>query len=153
LVGEGLVTVEDVRIAKHVHRDLASLRTSLRVEDCMSRDVVAVQTNTPLADAALLLLGRDFRALPVTSDDEQLVGILTNTDLVERGKLTVRVELLEALDETARAEALKGSGGTTVGEAMTADPVAIGPDEPIERAAVLMLERGVKRLPLVDYGG
>ena len=36
---------------------------------------------------------------------------------------------------------------------MTRGPVTIGPDEPVERAAFLMYDHAVKRLPVVDDAG
>jgi len=41
----------------------------------------------------------------------------------------------------------------TAGELMTSRPVTIGPDEPVEQAAFLMYDRGIKRLPVVDEAG
>jgi signal-transduction protein with cAMP-binding, CBS, and nucleotidyltransferase domain len=39
-----------------------------------------------------------------------------------------------------------------VAEAMSAPPVTIGPDRPVSEAAMLMLDEGVNRLPVVDGG-
>jgi CBS-domain-containing membrane protein len=45
------------------------------------------------------------------------------------------------------------AAGVTAAELMTGSPVTIGPDQPVEQAAFLMYDRGVKRLPLVDGTG
>jgi CBS domain-containing protein len=40
-----------------------------------------------------------------------------------------------------------------VGEAMTREPLTIGPDESVSAAARVMSEHSVKRLPVVDRDG
>lgn len=153
MVREGLITVEDVDIAKYSHRDLPAMRPSLSVADLMTRDVTAVDPRAPLGEIVDLLIGRDFRSVPVVDQDGRLIGIITNGDLVERGGLPARLELLGAMDATARREAVALAGPRTAAEVMTPDPVVIGPDEPVERASELMLSHGLKRLPVVDAGG
>src|SRR6266536_471849 len=50
MVREGLVTVEDVQVAKYTHRDLPALRPTLNVGDVMTRNVATVEAHTPLAN-------------------------------------------------------------------------------------------------------
>ncbi len=152
LVGEGLVTVEDVNIVKYTHRDLAAMQQAMTVGEVMTRDVEAVQPDTPLADVVDRLIDQDFRALPVAADG-RLVGIITNGDLVERGGLPARVELLQVLGPEARHQALAAARSHTARDVMTPDPATIGPDAPLARAVELMLHRGLKRLPVVGAGG
>jgi CBS domain-containing protein len=83
------------------------------------------------------------------------VGIITNRDLVERGGVSGRIELLRALGAGAREQELAASsaGRLTAAEVMTREVVRVGPDEPLERAAHLMADRRIKRLPVVDQAG
>ena len=118
----------------------------------MTREVVSVQPDTPLGETVRLLLDRNFRALPVVDAQNRLVGIITNRDLVERGGLTARVELLSALDGPAlqRELAASGAGERTAADVMTPEPTRVTADEKLERAAHLMVEHRIKRLPVVD---
>jgi CBS domain-containing protein len=118
----------------------------------MTREVVSVRPDTPLGEVVRLLLERDFRALPVVDADGRLLGIITNADLVERGGLSGRLELLRVLDSAALERELVASGarGRTAADVMTADVVQTVADEPLQRAAHLMAERKIKRLPVVD---
>src|SRR6266536_3391201 len=50
LVREGLITVEDVQVAKYAHRDLPALRPTLNVGGVMTRNVATVEAHTPLAN-------------------------------------------------------------------------------------------------------
>lgn len=52
------------------------------VTQIMSRRVRTVRPATPASEAATLLLEHKFGCLPVVGDDEQLVGIITETDFL-----------------------------------------------------------------------
>ena len=84
----GLVTHRDIlrwslnrfeRDSLHQHLD-AERKHSTFVAAIMTRDVATVQPDTPLYDAAMLLLAHMYRCLPVTEEDGTLVGIVTEHD-------------------------------------------------------------------------
>jgi CBS domain-containing protein len=153
MVSEGLITIEDVQIVKYSHRDLSAMRASLSVGDVMTRPVASVGLDTPLSMVVDALVGPDFRAVPVVDADGRLVGIITNTDLVERGGLPARVELLAAMEPAYRRVLVGARGGRTAEHVMTRAPIAIRPTAPVEQAIELMLSRGLKRLPVTDDAG
>ncbi|MCC7106853.1 MAG: DUF190 domain-containing protein, partial [Chloroflexi bacterium] len=153
MVVEGLVTVEDITIAGYAHRDLSQVHPSLRVGDLMTRDPAVVHRETPLSEIAHLLLERDLRSLPVVEQDGRLAGIITNGDLVERGGLAARLELLGASAPSVRSEAVASAQPATAGELMTPSPVSIAPHQPIQRAIELMTSGPFKRLPVTDVSG
>jgi CBS domain-containing protein len=109
-------------------------------------------TAAPLAEAVGMLLDRDYRALPVVDAANTLVGIVTNGDLVQRGGLSARMQLLVALQRPALERELASHRvqEKTVGDVMTREVVSVQPDEPLDRATHLMVERRIKRLPVVD---
>lgn len=49
----------------------------------MTRTLVTVRPETPIADAAALLVERKFGCLPVTASDGTLLGIVTSHDFVK----------------------------------------------------------------------
>ncbi|MDY0340196.1 MAG: CBS domain-containing protein [Coriobacteriia bacterium] len=51
------------------------------VEDVMTADPIVIQADTPLSDAATLMVERDVSRLPVV-DGERLVGIISKSDIV-----------------------------------------------------------------------
>lgn len=153
MVTEGLVTVEDVQIARYSHRPVrADVPEHLRVADVMSRAVVSVRPETALAELVRLLIAGGYRALPVVDAAERVVGIVTNGDLVERGGLAMRLELLA----TAGPEAIEreiAASGQTAADLMTRPAVTVPADATVLAAARLMAERRLKRLPVVDAAG
>jgi CBS domain-containing protein len=149
----GLVTVEDVEIASYSHRPVrADVPEHLRVADVMNHDVVSVRPETHLKDLVGLLIGRDYRAVPVVDEAERVIGIITNGDLVQRGGLAMRLELLAtASREAIRHElAALASNGWTAADIMTREVVTVAPDISVFDAARLMAQQRLKRLPVVD---
>ena len=154
LAGSGIVTVEAVRVASYGGRRVEQFRFDLPVRDAMSRDVVTVNPTMPVREAVERLVGRGFRALPVVDEAGQLVGMVTNRDLVERGGLEARIELLGAMSPDARATIVgRLDPGLTVADVMTAVPVSIGVTQSLGQAAHLMADRRLKRLPVTDDDG
>lgn len=153
MVTAGLITVEDVVIAAYSHRPVrADVPERLRVGDVMQRDVVQVHPDTPLGELVELLVGQDYRAVPVVDAAGQVVGIVTNGDLVERGGLAMRLELLatgsrEAIQQELAALA---TNGRTTADVMTREVVTVPPEFSVLEAARLMSRRRLKRLPVVD---
>jgi CBS-domain-containing membrane protein/PII-like signaling protein len=156
MVAEGLVTVEDVQVASYSHRPVrADIPEHLRVADVMNRDVVRVQPETPLKELVELLVGRDYRAVPVVDEAERVVGIVTNGDLVGRGGLAMRLELLVTASREAIQQELAAlsANGRTAADVMTREVVTVPPDISVLEATRLMTQRRLKRLPVVDAMG
>jgi len=61
---------------------------TVSVVDVMHRDVVTVEPDLPVADAARILLENKYGCLPVVDEDGVLVGILTEADFL---RLAVRL--------------------------------------------------------------
>lgn len=154
LAGSGIVTVEEVWIAAYGGRRLEQLRFDLPVEDAMTRPVVSASESDTVRAAAEALVGREFRALPVVDDAGRLVGVVSNTDLIERGGLGARIELLSAMEPDAREVFLdRIPADRLVGDVMTRDVVSVGTRDTVAAATRVMSERGLKRLPVVDAAG
>jgi CBS domain-containing protein len=82
----GIVTLGDVRNACPSEAttlsiyELSYLLTTVTAADIMRQSVVAVQADSPVADAARLMLTQKISGLPVL-DGSQLVGMLTESDI------------------------------------------------------------------------
>jgi CBS domain-containing protein len=153
MVTAGVITVEDVVVAAYSHRPVrADVPERLRVADVMRRDVVQVHPDTPLGELVELLVGQDYRAVPVVDAAGQVVGIVTNGDLVERGGVAMRLELLATVSREAIQQALAAltTHGWTAADVMTREVVTVPPELSVLEAARLMAHRLLKRLPVVD---
>ncbi len=154
LVRHGFITVEDTEVLlqePHPVRDVAATAT---VGDVMSRDVVTVTPSTEVREVVELTLGKTYRAVPVVEGGSP-VGIITSSDLVQRGGLGVRLDLLESLRRPEVNELFEhlARKGQTAADVMTPNPVTIAVTTPLPQAAETMARRRLKRLPVVDDAG
>lgn len=110
----------------------------------MSPNPVTVRPESDfLAAVAILKAGR-FRSLPVVTSEGKLVGILTDRDVAAASPPTV--------GEGSPKQPDYYGVSLTVDQVMDPDPVTIGPQVPLEEAALVMLHRRVDRLLIVDEG-
>ncbi|AEM39655.1 putative signal transduction protein with CBS domains [Pyrolobus fumarii 1A] len=108
----------------------------LLVRDVMTREVVTITPDEPVIEAARKMKQYEIGSVVVVSQRGEVIGIITERDLVTR----VVAENRDPLK-------------TTVREVMTPNPITVYDDTPLEIAARLMSERGVGHLPVVDKAG
>lgn len=151
--GSGLVVLDEVQIVGYGGRGVDQLRFDLHVEDVMRGDVVSVRDDAPVREAVDLLIGQEFRALPVVDAGRRLRGIVANTDLLERAGLRARLELLSAMPAESREAVLAALPDRRVSEVMHGDVAAVHLRDTLEAVTHQMAERRLKRLPVVDGDG
>jgi CBS domain-containing protein len=133
-----------------------SWNTHMRVGDFMTARVVTVQPDSPVAEAAQLMLDKNVSGLPVIDAAGNIVGIVTEHDLLRRLAngprstpphwLQFMIKRQEMANESARFHEAK------VAEVMTCNPLTITEGAPIEDACRLIEKHGFKRLPVVRDG-
>jgi CBS domain-containing protein len=153
LAGSGVVTLDEVEIASYGRRSIEQLRFDLPVEDVMTRDVLSVTADAPVRTAVERLIDRAFRALPVVDRDGRVVGVVSSGDLVSRGGLGARLELLSAMSETGRRGFLDQLSARRIADVMTPNPSIVASTATLADATRLMAERKIKRVPVVDGDG
>jgi CBS domain-containing protein len=110
----------------------------IEVEQVMTRPVITTSCETPILDAAKLLIEHDISSLPVMEGD-RLGGIVTRTDF-----LRVAAELLAA---EVRAHGVEAP----VARLMTACPVTIAaPNDGLDVAHSLMRAQRLHHLPVLE---
>ncbi len=103
----------------------------MNVRDIMSTDVSWVDPSAKLTDIAKLMKDKDVGSVPVVQNNT-VKGIITDRDIVIR-----------VISEG------KDTNQVTADQVMSADPVVIEESESIDRAADIMFEYQIKRLPVV----
>lgn len=95
----GIVTIGDIREASPSDAttlsiwELNYLWAQLTVEKVMTRKVVSVKPDTPIIDAAEMMLNHKVSGLPVIDDEHQLLGVLTESDIF---RMLVKVRTQES---------------------------------------------------------
>jgi CBS domain-containing protein len=128
----------------------------MKAADVMVRGVVTVHPDTDVADAIKLLAERDISALPVVDAQGDLVGIISEADLLHRVEIGTekhRPWLQESLTAaTTLAEEFAKSHGKKVSEVMTKGVVSATEDTPLAEIATLFERQRIKRVPIVRDG-
>lgn len=114
----------------------------------MSRDVATVTPDTPLDEALKLLRRHSIKALPVVDSERRVIGILTQTDLVDRAA-SLRAGLQAGFGALFR----RSDGGAVAGDIMSAPVLTATPDLPLGRLIPIMSDAGHHHLPVVDEEG
>jgi len=102
-----------------------------QLKDLMSRDVKVIDPDMTIAEAAQRMRDGDFGMLPVGEDD-RMIGTISDRDIAIR-----------AIAEGKDAD-------TKVREVMTEGIAWAYEDDSVEKAALIMSERQVRRLPVVN---
>ena len=112
------------------------------VTDWMSKNVYTVNSDSPLSEAVKILREKKIKHLPVVDKKHAVVGVLSDRDIKEYmpSKATTLdvFELHNVLLETKVAKVMKK-------QVFTAKP-----DLPIEEAAMLMYDKNIGCLPIVE---
>jgi len=154
MIRHGFITVDDTEVALFCPYPVRDIASALRAADVMSHEVVSVTGDASVRKIVELLVGKSYRAIPVLKEGMP-VGIITNSDLVNRAGLTIRVDLLPSLDTPelhAELEHLT-QGGKTAESVMTPGPVTVNQAMPLTQVGEIMAYRHLKRLPVVDDHG
>jgi len=126
----------------------------MKAADVMTRDVMTVRPETPVAQAIRLMLDNNFSGLPVMNADGKLVAILTEGDLLRRSETGTerhRPRWLEILMGPGRiAGEYVRTHGRKVEDIMTTGVVSVAADTPLDEVVSLMERRRIKRLPVLD---
>lgn len=102
-----------------------------RVRDLMTVDVPLTTLNTPVSDAARLMRAADRDSL-IVFDLGRAIGIVTERDIIRK----ITAEGLDAMR-------------VHVAQIVSSPLITIHPDRPAKEAAVLMLQKKIRHLPVV----
>jgi len=151
-VADGIVAVRDIDVVVHKTSGVLMPRNT-RVREIMTASPDKVTADTPLSDVAQLLLSSTFTGVPVVDKANRPVGVIALGDLIYKADLPLRLGLLTGPDHPKKEEVLLALGTRTAAEIMSQPAVVIEENQPATAAVDLMIEKNVKRLPVVDTAG
>lgn len=128
----------------------------MRAVDVMTPNVITVTLDTEVREIAGLLLEHNISALPVVDASGNVLGIVSEGDLmrrVENGTGRRKSWWLRSIFAGANdaSEYIKRHA-RKAGEIMTPNPVTITEDEPLHRVARMLEKQHIKRVPVVRDG-
>jgi len=114
------------------------------IKDWMATTVLTVDANTSVMRAGKTMKDNNIRRLPVVSQGK-LAGIITDSDLKEASP--------SSKTEMDMHEMYYLLSEMKVKDVMSANPVSLGQDDTLEKAALVMLNETISGLVIIDDDG
>ena len=105
----------------------------MKVKDCMCNEVCCMTPNETIKDCAKLMNAKHIGCVPVCDDSQNLVGLVTDRDIILRGI---------ACD--------KDINTTPISEIMTCNVCSCSSDADVTEVEHLMCENQIKRVPIIE---
>ncbi len=105
----------------------------MTVKDIMTDPAIVIAEDASVMEAANLMRQHNIGSVPVVNDDQNIVGIVTDRDIVIRN-------MARGMDPKSHS----------VEEIMTKDVSCVTPETEIDEAAQVMANDKVRRLPVVE---
>lgn len=132
-------------------------RETLDASDIMVRDVVTIDSESLIAEAVSKMVEHDISGIPVTDKKGNLIGIISESDVLKHGNLIMVPDYLGLLDsmlysrnpEKYKAE-IKKTLRDKVKTAMSRKVFTATEDTPVGEIALRMSNRDINRIVIVD---
>ena len=124
--------------------------------DIMTNEVIAIDENATVPAVAKLLAERGISAVPVVDKDNQVIGMVSEGDLLHRAETGTERRRPWWLDMMASTNKLAGdyikSHSGKVKDVMTRNVLSVTETTPVADIAFLLETNRIKRVPVVRDG-
>ena len=131
-------------------------KPAMNASDIMTKTVITATPDTTVKQAAELMSQNHISAIPVLDKDDDLVGIVSEGDLmrrVEGAKDQTRSWWLSLFSESqTSARSFIQERGQYLKDIMTTQVTTTTPDMPVGQIAQLLEKKHIKRVPVVEDG-
>jgi len=131
----------------------------LKASDIMQKDPMTVSPETTVEELGRIFIDMNITGLPVVKASGELVGVVTENDLISRNKQIHIPTLLRLFDAFIPLEGfnafeaeIKRISAKVVGDVCTKDTLTVNPDTTLEEIATIMTEKRMHHLPVLDTG-
>lgn len=130
------------------------------VAQVMTPTPITVTPEMPLKEAIAILVEHKISGLPVIDKEGELIGVIAESDLmwqetgVEAPPYIMILDSIIYLQNPARHEKeIHKALGQTVADVMSDKPITIQGNQPVKKAAQLLHDKQIRRLPVLDNEG
>ena len=134
---------------------LERLSREVTAAEIMTREVVAVNPDTPVSEVAAAMGRRGVSGLPVVDAEHKVVGVISEKDFLSRMGVTEPQNFMSLV-----AGCLKTKGCVALpikkalaGDIMSSPAVTVAPDTPVRDIAAILTARGINRVAVSDPVG
>jgi len=136
---------------------------AILAKEVMITPVISIRADTPLKKAAEILDENSFSGVPVVDEDDQLIGIISETDILRYTQQIIGQPLRDPhrvftksqevlyVDITHRGiEVIELVASTTVKTLMTFGVISVTEETPLYEIVRLMQKHNINRIPVVN---
>ncbi|MBI4848452.1 MAG: CBS domain-containing protein [Nitrospirae bacterium] len=127
----------------------------LKAKDIMTKDVITVKPEATVEELARLFMNNKISGVPVTDENKNLIGIVTENDLISQNKrlhIPTVIRLFDAfilLGSGRIEDEIRKMAATTVDEICARKVVSITEETTVEEIATIMAEQHIHLLPVL----
>ncbi len=152
MVVDGIVAVDNLEVRSY-HSTKSLIPGQLKVKEIMTSSPKTVTPDTPVGTVVNLMLENSLKGMVVVDREQYPKGMITTGDLMRKAGLPIRLGLLQKLDQTKVNAFIESVDGKTAGDIMSAPLITVREDAPVKEAVRVMIDRQLKRLPVVGQSG
>lgn len=132
----------------------------MKAKDIMTKSVITVTEEDIIEDVTKVLITNKISGVPVVNEEQEVVGIVTETDLIFRDKdvnmpsyvpLLGGFILLESVKKFEKE--LRKAAAYKVKDVMTSPVIKVYEEDEIRKVVNIMLDRRINRVPVIDRDG
>jgi CBS domain-containing protein len=123
----------------------------------MTRSVITVNVDSEIKEVAAQVVDSRVSGFPVVTEDNRVVGIITEGDLIRRLRevqMPIFMDILGGMiplkSLSSVEQQLHEITATKVKDLMTTPAITVKEDTELEEIADMMVKRNIKRVPVVD---
>ncbi len=129
----------------------------LTAKDIMTKSVTTVRATTTIEELARILMEHKISGVPVVDDNENLIGIVTENDLISQNKRLHIPTVMRLFDSFIMLESpgkiekeIKKMTAITVNDIYTKEVITVAEGTPVQDIATIMSEKKVHLIPVVE---
>lgn len=113
------------------------------IRDWMTTSVISAKEDSSMLKVSKLMKEHGIKRVPVVDDEMKLIGIVSDRDIKEASPS--KATTLDIHELSYLLSELK------IRDIMTKEPVSVSPMDTIEQVALIMLEKKLTGLPVIDW--
>ncbi|MDH3327787.1 MAG: CBS domain-containing protein [Desulfobulbaceae bacterium] len=129
----------------------------LKAKDIMTTEVITVEEDRSVKELAKILAENKISGVPVVDNQGKIVGIVTESDLIDRAKKVHIPTVMRLFDSFVFLESpermekdLKKMAASTAKDICNKKVISVTPVTPLDELATLMSENKVHTIPVLD---
>ena len=149
------ITEDDLKKIYAIALRHAAQRVAPRVvvRDVMTRNVIHVRDDADITEVTDLLSENRISGLPVVDGGGRVIGVITEADILSMAGMKKGHVFGDILRHLLGEPLPAHTGSKRLRDVMSSPAITTGPESDIRDVALIMDEKRIKRLPVVDEQG